>query len=224
MNVLEKNVVERLRNRVREAKQAGFRVRMEYLEDETATWCVIGGVKTIFIDLSQSAAEQLGQWVDELLERYRPLIWSIVRGRVPYQSAEDVVQEVLIQLWESADRYDPELGSETALIGTVARRRLVDRQRRDERRSGHEAIPEEVPSERDDYEHVDVRDGADRAEAALTRIRPEEQKVLRMSISGLSHREIARRTQAPLGTVKSQVRRGLERVRRLLEDEGEDAQ
>lgn len=61
MNVLEKNVVERLRNRVREAKQAGFRVRMEYLEDETATWCVIGGVKTIFIDLSQTAAEQLGQ-------------------------------------------------------------------------------------------------------------------------------------------------------------------
>ena len=67
----QQNVVDRLKQRIGDAKRAGFRVRMEYLDDQQASWCVIGGVKTIFIDLSQSAAEQLCQ-LDESLASFRP--------------------------------------------------------------------------------------------------------------------------------------------------------
>lgn len=159
--------------------------------------------------------------IDELLARYRPLVWSIVRDRVPHDVAEDVVQEVFIQLWKSADRFDSSIASEATFVGMIARRRLVDRQRREERRTTPEALPEEVPSDHEGPDPVEVRDEAERAARALARIRPEERRVLRMSISGLSHSEIARRTSQPLGTVKSHARRGLERVRKLLAQEDE---
>lgn len=159
--------------------------------------------------------------VDELLARYRPLVWSIVRGRVPHESAEDVVQEVFIQLWKSAERFDPEKGSEVTFVSTIAHRRLIDRQRSEEVRGGTEPIPESFVAEEQGMAAVETKDEAEHAERALSLLRPEQQEVLRMSISGLSHREIARQTKAPLGTVKSHARRGLERVRRLLEESDE---
>ena len=154
--------------------------------------------------------------VDELLARYRPLVWSIVRNRVPTDIAEDIVQEVFINLWKSAERFNPDVGTEATFVGMIARRRLVDRQRRESARITPEALPEELPSEAADLEHIDIRDEAKWASQALADIRPEEQQVLRMSLSGLSHSEIARQTRTPLGTVKSHARRGLERVRKLL--------
>ena len=63
------NVVQRLRRRLREAQQMGFEVRREWLEDQQASWCEIGGKRTLFVDLSQTAAEQLRQ-IDESLAAY----------------------------------------------------------------------------------------------------------------------------------------------------------
>lgn len=158
--------------------------------------------------------------VDELLSRYRPLIWSIVRRGVPASQAEDVVQEVFIQLWKSAASFDPSRSSEANFVGMVATRRMIDRRRREELRRPAEDLPgelEELPGEFEGFAEVDVRDESARAARALQQIRPEESRILRLSLSGLTHAEIAARTQVPLGTVKSHARRGLERVRKLLE-------
>ncbi len=65
----DQNVVSRLRSRLDDARGLGFRVRMVALDGEQATWCVIGGVPTLFVDLSQTAAEQLQQ-VNESLKAY----------------------------------------------------------------------------------------------------------------------------------------------------------
>jgi hypothetical protein len=64
------NVVGRLKAKLKEARSLGFKIRMEMLDDEQASWCVVGGVPTLFVDLSQSAAEQIRQ-VDETLQAYR---------------------------------------------------------------------------------------------------------------------------------------------------------
>lgn len=64
------NVVSRLRQRLHDARATGFKVRMEVLDDEQASWCVISGVLTLFVDLSQTAAEQLQQ-VEETLNAYQ---------------------------------------------------------------------------------------------------------------------------------------------------------
>ena len=60
------NVIERLQQRIRDAKGMGIRIRHEWLDDQQATWCEIGGVRTIFIDLSQTATEQLEQLEESL--------------------------------------------------------------------------------------------------------------------------------------------------------------
>lgn len=63
------NVVARLKQRLRDAKLLGLKVRMELLDDEHASWCEIAGMPTLFVDLSQTAAEQLKQ-VEETLAAY----------------------------------------------------------------------------------------------------------------------------------------------------------
>lgn len=62
------NVVARLRQRIADARRLGYRVRIEVLEDQQAGWCQVGKSKLIFIDLSQSAAEQLAQLDETLAE------------------------------------------------------------------------------------------------------------------------------------------------------------
>lgn len=63
------NVVQRLKHQLGRAREMGFDVRMEMLPDQQATWCEIDGVRTLFVDLSQTAQEQLKQ-VEETLENY----------------------------------------------------------------------------------------------------------------------------------------------------------
>ena len=63
------NVVQRLKQRLAQARREGFKVRLEVLDGEQATWCEIAGVPTLFVDLSQTAAEQLRQ-LEETLSAY----------------------------------------------------------------------------------------------------------------------------------------------------------
>ncbi len=65
-SVSGENVVQRLRRRIQDAQRLGFRVRTEWLDDQQASWCEIGGVKTLFVNLSQTAAEQLQQLEESL--------------------------------------------------------------------------------------------------------------------------------------------------------------
>ncbi|TWU56852.1 hypothetical protein Poly51_27690 [Rubripirellula tenax] len=62
-------VVARLRRRIRQAKSAGFQVRMEVLDDEQAGWCQVGRTRILFVNLSNTAAEQLAQ-VEETLRDF----------------------------------------------------------------------------------------------------------------------------------------------------------
>ena len=63
------NIIQRLSSKLKKARSQGFRVRLEVLDDETASWCVIAGVPTLFIDQSQPASEQLQQ-LEEILAAY----------------------------------------------------------------------------------------------------------------------------------------------------------
>ncbi len=67
---MEQNVVKRLRNRIADARSLGFKIRMEPLESQSATWCEIAGIPTLFVDLSQTAGEQL-HLVDQALASYQ---------------------------------------------------------------------------------------------------------------------------------------------------------
>jgi RNA polymerase sigma-70 factor (ECF subfamily) len=161
--------------------------------------------------------------VELLVDRYSPLVWSIVRRQVDHATAEDIVQDVFLQVWRGADRFDPEKGSEATFITTIARRRLIDRRRRRGARPPTEELGEQLAEQPPETVEsaLELRDEAEAARRALASLRPAQRRVLEMNlIEGRSHGEIAEATALPLGTVKSHARRGLERLRELLGEGG----
>lgn len=139
--------------------------------------------------------------------------------------AEDVVQEIFIQIWKSADRYDPKLSGERTWIATIARRRLIDVRRK----QGSGLRTEELAVEttgltNESSEHAMLHEEAVVARQALAKLKPEQQRLISLSImDGLSHGQIATHTGLPLGTVKTHLRAGLERLRGLLGASPSDA-
>lgn len=164
--------------------------------------------------------------VQEVLDRYGGLVWSLARRMCPSSTdAEDAVQEVFVALWESSDRFDPELGTETTFVAMIARRRLIDRARKASRRPGSAKLVEEIaPSEdRPGSEIRETSEEAKKAQEALKQLSPDQQRVLRLAVyHGLSHDKISQSTGLPLGTVKTHIRRGLIRLRELLEVPGRE--
>jgi RNA polymerase sigma-70 factor, ECF subfamily len=139
-------------------------------------------------------------------------------------AAEDVCQQVFAELWERRAAYDPERGSVQAWIMTVARTRTIDylRRRRPEPRDPAVVDAEQEASQDSGGAEAIVERIA--ADELLLRIPTEEAGLLRMRFyDGLSQREIAARTQIPLGTVKMRMVQALERLRGLIDGEAEHA-
>lgn len=156
------------------------------------------------------------------IDQYSGLVWSLARKMfLKGPDAEDAVQDVFVDLWKNAARFDPDVASETTFVAMIARRRLIDRIRKMERRPDEpslEAIGDPSPRELDES-RPDLSDEARRALGAMEQLSADQQRVLRLSIvHGLSHEKIAQATGLPLGTVKTHARRGLIRVRELLAD------
>jgi RNA polymerase sigma-70 factor (ECF subfamily) len=151
----------------------------------------------------------------ECLARFGNLVWSIAR-RFELADAEDAVQEIFLEVWRSAARFDAALGSEAVFVAMIARRRLIDRKRTRSRRPTTEAI-DTAPEVAAATSGPDTCAEAAQAARALARLRPEQQRVLVMATChGMSHGEIAEQTGMPLGTVKAHARRGLMSIRSAL--------
>lgn len=150
------------------------------------------------------------------VDRYGNLVWALARRLSPNASeAEDAVQEIFVDVWRSASRFDPNIASEAAFIATIARRRLIDRRRR---RGRQPATPNDLAApEPAIAPSQELVGDAAFAARALEQLRPEQRRmVVLATCHGLTHEEIAESTGMPLGTVKAHVRRGLMRVRELL--------
>ena len=99
----------------------------------------------------------------------------------------------------------------------IARRRLIDRARRRERLPALESIPDDFDVASESERDLDREWRAEQARAVLRELPPAQRRMLELSLlHGRTHDEIARETETPLGTVKSHIRRGLQRARDLL--------
>ncbi|MBI2216027.1 MAG: sigma-70 family RNA polymerase sigma factor [Candidatus Rokubacteria bacterium] len=141
-----------------------------------------------------------------------PLVLRIVRDR---QDAADVLQDVFWEVWQGAHTYDPARGSPEAWIVMRARSRAIDRVRAVRRRSETFVAPLD-----DSVAQAPAGGGADAAslaadrETALARLPEPQREVIELAYAaGLTQTEIAERLKQPLGTVKSRIRLGLERLR-----------
>ena len=156
--------------------------------------------------------------VRDAVTRYGPLVWSLARRWSPDGGeAEDAVQEIFIDLWRTAARYDVSRTSEAGWVAMIARRRLIDRARRRERLPVLESIPDDFDVASESERDLDREWRAEQARAILRELPDSQRRMLELSlVHGKTHDEIARETDTPLGTVKSHIRRGLQRARDLL--------
>jgi RNA polymerase sigma factor (sigma-70 family) len=163
--------------------------------------------------------------VDDCLNRYGGLIWSLAKrwlGNVP--DAEDATQEIFVELWQQAGKYDPAVAGEATFVAMVARRRLIDRMRKESRRPITEVIVNEPmdDSRSEGLAAVEWADDVARVKQCLSRLTAVQQKILNLAVHhGASHSVISDRLSMPLGTVKSYARRGLIQLRDCMKLHGE---
>lgn len=157
--------------------------------------------------------------VDACFKKYGGLVWSLARRMLRNSDdAEDAVQEIFLDVWKNAGKFDAAQASETTFIAMIARRRIIDRIRFSSRRISADALDDVVvePMDRSDRK-MQASIEANDAVKALNALRPEQRQVLQLSIvQGLSHQEIADQTGMPLGTVKTHARRGILQAREFL--------
>jgi RNA polymerase sigma-70 factor, ECF subfamily len=157
--------------------------------------------------------------VRECIEQYGALVWSLARrlSRTP-ADAEDATQDIFLDIWRSAGRFDASQGSDKVFIAMIARRRLIDRLRKttaEPPMDTDEALESVAWVDPGNSPETSIE--AEQALRALAELRPEQRQVLELGLlQGLSQSEIATRLGMPLGTVKSFMRRGLIKVRDFM--------
>jgi RNA polymerase sigma-70 factor (ECF subfamily) len=165
-------------------------------------------------------AAALGNLYDESSSLVYSLALRVLRNEA---DAEEVTLDVYTQVWRKAAGYDPERGSVTAWLLTIARSRSIDKVRSRVGRTSLEQPLEESGETRTDAadpeEHTAMSQQRRRVLAALNTLKPEQRRPLELAyFSGLSHSELAARLGLPMGTVKTRIRLGMMKLRELLVD------
>jgi len=136
------------------------------------------------------------------------------------QMAEEVAEDTFWQVWRQAPRFDPDRGTALAWVMTIARSRALDALRAKtptESLDDMEALLASLTDGDDPAESAQARQEAVRLHGALASLDAVPRQLVALAFfRGLSHEEIAEQTNLPLGTVKSQIRRALLKLRELL--------
>jgi RNA polymerase sigma-70 factor, ECF subfamily len=151
-----------------------------------------------------------------LYDRYSSLVYAVgLRVLANSAAAEDLLQEVFMQLWSNPARFDASRGSLGAWLAVIARNRAIDAVRKRRYESDIEDIVVSV--------EPDLASEADRSRAAknvrdvLNGMHPVQRQALEMAFfEGLTHTEIAAKTGEPLGTIKTRIRAGLLALRKAV--------
>ncbi len=137
------------------------------------------------------------------------------------QFADELVQEVMITVWNKAAAYDLEKASASTWIFTIARNKRIDLLRKLKRHHGLVDIDDILPLEDESagpFQVLQQRITQKRVRESLTTLPPAQRQVLVMAfIEGKSHSEIAEALALPLGTVKSRIRLAMQRLQLVLE-------
>ncbi len=152
--------------------------------------------------------------------RYVSLVYSVVyRILNEPMAAEEVTQDTFMRIWYKSFTYDPERGRFVTWLLTVARWLAIDHYRRQQRREPRagQLFMDEDPAL---WENVLAADGSDELrrtlQSALNQLQPEQRDLIELAyFYGLTHSDIAEHTHLPLGTVKTRIRLGMQKLRQL---------
>lgn len=151
---------------------------------------------------------------DQLVPRVLGLITRLLRDRA---QSEEVTQEVFLEIWQTATRFDPNKGGAATWILTMAHRRAVDRVRASQSsrtRDTKIGIRDFTPEYDNVSESVEVRIEHERVEKAMLRLTELQRQAVTLAYyGGYSHSEVAEMLSVPVGTVKTRLRDGMIRLR-----------
>ena len=176
--------------------------------------------------LMEAITDHRPEALKEFYSRHGGRLKSVI-GNVVHEEgdADDVLQDILLQIWHEADHYSPKAGKLLGWVVTLARRRAIDRLRRKqaycrakERYQEHldeqPSAAQESHSFADDISRSDLRHFLHRRLDVLPK---HQREALELAFfAGMSHREIAAVTRAPLGTVKTRLELGLQKLTQSL--------
>lgn len=140
----------------------------------------------------------------------------LIRGGCSAAQAEEIAQEAMLRVWHKAALYDPHRADVAAWIFTIARNARIDMLRR-EARPVPEAMKEEPGAEPDAGQVLAMEQEAARLRVALAGLKPNQREVIERAYLGeATHQELSDEMGIPMGTIKSRIRLGLERLRHDL--------
>lgn len=167
------------------------------------------------------------QSFEALYDRFSGVLFSTAcRILNQQEAAEDLIQEVFVQIWEKAALYDPKRGKPLTWAITLTRNRAIDRLRSIHRRQKlseeieREAEIDNYQTDKSSAEEVTTSEKSQIIREAILQLSPDQRCAIELAFfSGLTQTEIAEILHEPLGTVKARIRRGMTRLRDLLKEE-----
>ncbi|WP_394768692.1 sigma-70 family RNA polymerase sigma factor [Lacisediminihabitans sp.] len=153
-----------------------------------------------------------------LYDEVSPRVFGLIRRLlVDYSQSEEVTQEVFLEIWQSASRYEPSKGGASTWILTMAHRRAVDRIRASQSSRDRDVkigIRDYVAEYDNVSETVEVSIEHERVKEAMTQLTELQRQAVTLAYyGGYSHSEVAKLLSVPIGTVKTRLRDGMIRLR-----------
>lgn len=164
---------------------------------------------------------------DQLYERYHRMVFGIALAILgePH-TAEEVTLDVFMRVWQKASTYRADRAKVSTWLIALTRHHAIDILRRQRTRlktdpwNGYENPGQDMPFSNDLEDQVDSAMTGGRIRAAFAQLPPEQRQALVMAyFKGLTHSEIAEALQEPLGTIKTRIRLGMQKLRQMLEEE-----
>lgn len=152
----------------------------------------------------------------EFYDRYAGRVFGLLHRMTGARSeAEDLLQKTFLQIWRQASTYDSARSSPSVWVILLARSRAADQLRR--RREFAGPCPSAESAMHEPSAELERRETALLAQTALARLPEEQQAAIRLAFfRGMTHEQIAASQSIPLGTVKTRIRRGMQRMREVL--------
>jgi RNA polymerase sigma-70 factor (ECF subfamily) len=153
------------------------------------------------------------QALSELYDRFSRLVYSVaMRILQDTGAAEDLLQDVFLQLWRKPDAFDSSRGSLAAWLAVIARHRSIDRLR--QRRPETDIEDCVIASSTDLGDETERSLVIEKVRVVMNEMSPDQRTAMEMAFfQGLTHTEIAEKTGEPLGTIKTRIRSGLQMLR-----------
>ena len=180
--------------------------------------------RAVELDLLARITKRERAAFEQLYTRYSNILYATAMKFLKEDAdAQDVVQDVFIQIWDKAKLYDSAKGKPLTWALTMTRNRSIDRIRAIQRRTRlrddfeKETVADESAGIREALSGVDASERTQILRDAVARLSPEQRKVIDLAFfGGLTQSEIADRLGEPLGTVKARARRGLMKLKEHL--------